>query len=493
MLQNIVKSILIAAFNIEIPINILEDLLGVLDSCDQVYAETEDGNGDGFRRRVDNDVGTTVDYNKELRSRFDLLASRSMITGEKRKEFVDSFSRTFVSKDDASDSITQSVPQTALERLFSNKKSAVNVDGILRNTDVTRSVFLEETDPSLYSNAAEYAANPLKVQFVVSSSVSDIAQNVLVVFQNNVPKEYITNTSNSDADNSTASSVSRFVTECATKNYSFYAPVNASVFNYSCPDGQVISHRCTHAKQVLVSSCPAVRFNPVCRVLASSDSDQTSTSCNLVSFTSTNVTCNCSFSMQQTSALRGDSGRLLSGSSAVESTGYVEMAAMTEYTYKGFVDTNSDVTGLTVADISNGVVVVVMFATLWGCGVLGLYELVRASYCTCFTRVSPKGVKERERSAGGYDQEVSLEDKKEYLIKYIDSIIPALFRANVKEGGMLTSMWKVIRLYHPYAVVLSAEGTESNDSKVLKGLYLLTIQAMLMFIMALFCDFQVLL
>ena len=87
---------------------------------------------------------------------------------------------------------------------------------------------------------------------------------------------------------------------------------------------------------------------------------------------------------------------------------------------------------------------------------------------------------------------LDLKFQKDYLIKYIDSIIPALFRANVKKGGMLTSMWKVIRLYHPYAVVLSAESTESNDSKVLKGLYLLTIQAMLMFIMALFCDFQVL-
>jgi hypothetical protein len=62
----------------------------------------------------------------------------------------------------------------------------------------------------------------------------------------------------------------------------------------------------------------------------------------------------------------------------------------------------------------------------------------------------------------------------------------------VKGEGVLSSMWKTIRIYHPYAVVFSSNSSESKDTKIQKGLYLLTIQAMLMFIMALFCDFQVL-
>jgi hypothetical protein len=195
--------------------------------------------------------------------------------------------------------------------------------------------------------------------------------------------------------------------------------------------------------------------------------------------------------LQQASALRGDNGRLLSGSSTVESTGYVEMAAMTEYTYEGFINTNSDVTGLTVADISNGVVVVIMFASLWGCGVLGLYELVSTSYCNCYSKVEPKKKTGHHRATARNVQDLSLGAKREYLMKYVDTIIPILFRNNVKEDGALAAVWKTIRIYHPYSVVFTAEGRESKEIKIQKGLYLLTIQAMLMFIMALFCDFQV--
>jgi hypothetical protein len=376
-----------------------------------------------------------------------------------------------------------------LEKLFSKAKSHLYVDAMTRNAGPTISMFLEESELSMFSNSSDYSANPLKVQ-IEATSVSDLSQNILVVFQNNVPTKYITNTSNSDSDNSTSSSVTRFVTVCAFKNYTHSAPVNVSVFNYTCPDGQVISHRCIHPNQVLSSSCPAVRFNPVCRVLASSDDDDDyDASCHLVSFTSTNVTCNCTLPLQQSSSLKSGSGRQLS---AVASSGYIEMAAMTEYTYEGFIETNSDITGLTVADISNGVVVIVMFATLWGCGVLGLYELVRTSYCTCFSNVSPKKVKGRQRTSAIHHEELSLDAKKEYLVKYVDTIIPILFRTDVKGEGVLSSMWKTIRIYHPYAVVFSSNSSESKDTKIQKGLYLLTIQAMLMFIMALFCDFQVL-
>ena len=55
---------------------------------------------------------------------------------------------------------------------------------------------------------------------------------------------------------------------------------------------------------------------------------------------------------------------------------------------------------------------------------------------------------------------------------------------------MLRSVWRTIVAYHPYAELFTASGIEARDAQVRKGLYLLTIQSMLMFIMAVFFDLQ---
>ena len=51
-------------------------------------------------------------------------------------------------------------------------------------------------------------------------------------------------------------------------------------------------------------------------------------------------------------------------------------------------------------------------------------------------------------------------------------------------------MWLTLRTYHPYAVVFTATGPEAKTIRLRKGLYLLTIQSMLMFIMAVFFNLQ---
>jgi hypothetical protein len=168
----------------------------------------------------------------------------------------------------------------------------------------------------------------------------------------------------------------------------------------------------------------------------------------------------------------------------------VEMVAMTEYVYEGFVSTNSEVTDLSVGDIEQGMIVIVMFSVLWGCGVLGLYELMRASYCPCTSPVKPSPVKDRGKNTDAAG-ETSLEAKKEYLMKYIDDILPVAFRSDARTDTVLQSMWKTIKAYHPYAVLFTAKGPRAREMKIQKLLYLLTIQAMLMFIMSVFCDFQV--
>ena len=307
---------------------------------------------------------------------------------------------------------------------------------------------------------------------------------MLLVFQNNAPQKYITNSSNSGGAGNDTTSSSRFVTDCGNATAS--ADVGG-VFNYTCPGGQVVSHVCSDDREVFTSVCPATRRLPVCRILSSNKNDAPS-SCNVVSFTATNVTCNCSITLEQSS--NGGGRRHLSSSSGVQSSGYIEMVSMSEYTYEGFIETNSDITDISIGDVKSGLIVIIMFSTLWGCGMLGLFELFKSSYCDCYSKVQPKE-RPRERSQSSSVREVSLDTKKEYLLKYIDEILPTIFRSTVVYDSTLQSMWRTIKTYHPYAVVFTASGPGAKEMKIQKGIYLLTIQAMLMFIMAVFCDLQV--
>jgi hypothetical protein len=182
--------------------------------------------------------------------------------------------------------------------------------------------------------------------------------------------------------------------------------------------------------------------------------------------------------LQQSSVSAANSGQ----SSTLESSGYIEMVSMTEYSYEGFISTNSEVTEISIDEIENGLIIIIMFSTLWGCGLLGLYELFKSSYCTCCSKVQPTQIN-GERKQIDAVREISLDSKKEYLLKYIDGILPTVFRSSVEHDTTVQSMWKTIRTYHPYAVVFNAEGAGATDLKIQKGIYLLTIQSMLMFIM----------
>ena len=247
-----------------------------------------------------------------------------------------------------------------------------------------------------------------------------------------------------------------------------------------------MSHRCTDGHEVITSTCPVIQYVPVCHLLSSSDSIAApSLTCTLVYFTSTSVVCNCTISLEQT-----NDRRRLYASSSVESSGYAEVVAMTEYTTSGFVETNRDVTGITLNDVERGTTVIVMFGVLWGCGFIGLYELIKSSYCSRCSKVEAKNNDKADGRRVAGVRELSHEAKKEYLMKYIDEILPAIFRSNFKHDTTVQSLWKIIKNYHPYAIVFTADGPGAKDLKIRKGLYLLTIQAMLMFIMAVFCDIQ---
>ena len=97
---------------------------------------------------------------------------------------------------------------------------------------------------------------------------------------------------------------------------------------------------------------------------------RTDANCSLVSFTATNVTCRCSVLLlaAEDRAVSGSSRHLSSSpssSSGLESSGVIEMVSMSEYTYEGFISTNSEIDDITVGDLRDGTLILSMFGVFW--------------------------------------------------------------------------------------------------------------------------------
>jgi hypothetical protein len=65
-------------------------------------------------------------------------------------------------------------------------------------------------------------------------------------------------------------------------------------------------------------------------------------------------------------------------------------------------------------------------------------------------------------------------------------VLPSVFRA--KAG--LTRFWEEVSKSHRYLLLFTASGEDGDKKRMLTGLHLLTIQSMLMFILAVFYDLQ---
>lgn len=79
-----------------------------------------------------------------------------------------------------------------------------------------------------------------------------------------------------------------------------------------------------------------------------------------------------------------------------------------------------------------------------------------------------------------------------YVYRYINDILPCVFRSSeAVEDPAWKTLWAVLKKHHRYAVMFTAEGDAAKDLAVYKWLQLLSIQAMLMFVLAVFFTFQV--
>ena len=372
-------------------------LFDVLDNCDDVYDRVSHSSDvQGVSRKLSAKQIRALENNNNLREFLSIFTAESMVAGESTKNFIQSHSRSSMSKNAANAAFEQNVPRTQLESLFGFPVSKVQLEESHSGDEtLTRSVILAENNVV----NASLSSNSISVRQLLSSSdtstLSEVSDShVLITLQNKSPQKYVTLNESANA--------TLFITQCSLSNRS-------QSINYTCPNGEIVSHVCNGANEVISTECPNQLYLPACVVLSSVGPKP---SCDLVSFTPTNVTCNCTVTLHPPSIERkvGNVGR----SRSAQSLGYIEIATMSQHTFEGVISTNREVVDLSPRDILNGLTIIVMFSIFWGCGVLGLFELIRNSWFSCHREVKPRERKRQSTLSEG----VSLEAKQGYLLRY---------------------------------------------------------------------------
>lgn len=124
-----------------------------------------------------------------------------------------------------------------------------------------------------------------------------------------------------------------------------------------------------------------------------------------------------------------------------------------------------------------------MFGVLWGTGFFGIFFCFMQKYSQKdkiqkFNSQKIKAVS-RTRSTPG--------DLTRVLTRYIDEIFPIVYQ----NQSYFTRMIHEIIKHHRYIVLITTRGQDIDMKKVITCAYLLTIQTMLMFLLALCYELQV--
>lgn len=144
------------------------------------------------------------------------------------------------------------------------------------------------------------------------------------------------------------------------------------------------------------------------------------------------------------------------------------------------------------SSVSESVAVLLMYGLMWGVGLLMIsVNLFKqrsrssspsASISAPAAPLGPTGTRTMKASSTSNYDEV-----KRILTKYIDEIFPTVFQ----NQSYLRRMMNEVLKHHRYIVLLSSRGVDLNSKKIITCIHLLTVQSMLMFILAVLYDLQV--
>ena len=346
-----------------------QDLADLLDVVDTLCAAL------ALAPAVDIDSAELANSNAQLLILFNALTVEQLVAGQNAVQFVQqgfrsSSSVQFASgggargsgsgsgKSEGASSLQVGVPQSEMESALGSRASSVTIDtapGSMVEGQVA--VVVVSTAAAGYGvEATSYSSNPMQLQLSSTAAGLLAGGEVRVVLTHNAPVSF---------PNSSVS----FNTTCTGSSDTF-------VHNYTCPgSGQVVSHRCTGKKGTFKSYCPVLA--PSCGA---------STACRVVSFNAHTTTCACNLTATSASTSTATYGgrllgrvrarRLQSGEEVME-TFALDMVSTAAYFASQFTDSFEAADSFnSVEDLQRVLIVILMFAVLWGVGLAVIFGCV---------------------------------------------------------------------------------------------------------------------
>jgi hypothetical protein len=457
-----------------VPFEYMDPLLSVLDTCMSINGGTNSSSS----RAADAIINIMDMYNN--------LVTGDMTLGEEAQVTVAQSFRTknIALAGDISGAVILS-PLTAGEAYQGQQASSVQIgenfgsssssididsdndgaidDSVVHTVMMTMIAAKAQAASSASSSYNSKLSNSMRVQYYsTSSSSSGSVVSMKIVLQNNEALDY------SDFD--VPSYQANFTTYCSSK-----MPV-PSVFNKTCPSGYVLFHTCNGLTTVLKSTCPDRHLRPICAVGGSNGGH---TDCSVVGYSAHSTTCQC------TVTLSDEGIRFLKGSDSVG----MQVDVVSEYIFDDFAENLLSADDVTLQDLKGSMLVLGMFGLLWGVGLASMMILTTSGVTKKFKRVSDipnAGAKRgtvggRRTNAGGRDS------YKKYILSYIDRMLPVVFHDPTWSWATLTNE---VVAHHRYITMLCARGVGARKKRLLTGLQMLTIQTMVMFLVAIFLDMQ---
>eukprot|EP01036_Dinobryon_divergens_P061784 gene61784-biopygen27848 len=352
-------------------------------------------------------------------------------------------------------SITIAVPLSPLEELAGERSSGVDLSDLsLDDFSVMQStrVSLVQLKVSFFSKNSSFKSNPLVITHSFPQSQ-----------HRNLSTRFVTVTLVNNGPNYAGNSSVNFSTICHRRQYLFRG---SSSRRFVCPSsGYVIVHNCTNKVGLLTTACP--RYQPSC----SSFVDVHHPSCTLLTFTANLTVCNCSLSRESSSTHR--SRRLDSSSGDIVVATTVQLVATGRYLVEQVGETLSASPSLASPDALEHVFIVIsMFASLWVIG----FALIAVGW-------RARGEKSKVHGEGEpvIQRDTAPLSIRQDLTAYIEEVIPSIFRGE-------SNTWQRFRevfLHHKYTALVY-----TSNLNLLNVTRIVTVQSMLMFILAVTYDLQ---
>ena len=437
-------------------------------------------------------VSTINAQSSQMLRLFSDLVSSQLVSGENDVNYIyDSFRLKVVSVSmDQGEQLQLKVPQTAMESAFGSPSSSVSVSSSIQDDDqlqqqqqsstpkqqlVDMSVSMIITTASSYGSLATLMNNnPVQVKLVSASSSGNdgnIQSSTEIVFN-------LVHNSAQDFTNTSFASHLSFNTTC-------YGYLDFSIHNYTChpPSQEVIVHSCNGRRGVLTSYCKILA--PTCALLLDGNSssstamDTSSSLCSVIDYSESVTTCKCTIQMIQ----QNEQQRRLDN---VVVDGVINVVSTSMYIANNFKDTFSSAGEInSLAALKRVLIVIVMFSAMWAVGLMMIFGCIWRRKYMMKVNVMDQALVERKRRVAQVSYSVAMVQQN--LLNYTSQLFPSIF----SNEPMSRRIWSEISRHHRYLTLMTASKGESGDKqRILTCIQLLSLQTMLMFLLALLYDMQ---